>query len=66
MKRLNINVSDGDGTALETIAEEDGITVTEAVRRAIAADVFLRDARARGERVLLQDSAGATREILFR
>jgi predicted transcriptional regulator len=41
--RLNVNVNDETAAALHELAERRGVTVTEVVRRAVAALKFLED-----------------------
>lgn len=66
-KRLNVNLSDEVATELERMATEDGVTVTEVVRRSISTEAFLRDARSRGEKILILDPASQQmREVIFR
>jgi hypothetical protein len=66
-KRLNVNLGDEVYDALEKMAQDDGLTVTEALRRSISTEAFIRAARSRGERVLLLDpKTKETREIVFR
>lgn len=65
-KRLGINISDKTFEELSTIAEEDGVTVTEVVRRSILTENFLREQQAAGELVVLEDTHGNQRQLVFR
>lgn len=64
-KRLSINISDKTFAELSTIAEEDGVTITEVVRRSILTENFLREQQAAGELVVLEDAHGNQRQLVF-
>ncbi|MGB3764490.1 MAG: ribbon-helix-helix protein, CopG family [Ornithinimicrobium sp.] len=51
--RLNVNVNDDTAEALRKLAEEDGTTVTEIVRRAVSVYKFFDDARDQGKTIQL-------------
>lgn len=49
------------------MAAEEGVTVTEVVRRSISTESFLRQAQAAGEKVILLDPQNQQmREVVFR
>lgn len=50
--RLNINLSEETANQLKSIADEKGITYTEAVRRAIEVMRFFEDEKAKGRTIL--------------
>lgn len=52
MTRLSINIGPETETQLKSIADEKGITYTEAVRRAIEVMRFLEDEKAKGRTIL--------------
>ncbi len=65
-KRLNVNLGDEVYTTLEKMAADDGLTVTEALRRSISTEAFIREARSRGERILILDpETKEMREVVF-
>lgn len=49
--RLNVNINDDTAVALRKLAEEEGTTVTEIVRRAVSVYKFFDDAR-RGDKTI--------------
>ena len=51
--------------ALRGMARAGGTSMTEQLRKAISTEKWLRDIR-RDHRVLLQDSAGNVREVIFK
>lgn len=51
---------------LKRLADDNGITRTEALRRAIATESYIADQVAAGRRVLIEDSDGQLRELAFR
>jgi len=65
-KRLSISLSDDAANLLEFLAQSQGITQNEALRRAIATEAYLLEERTQGTKVLLQKSDRELREVLFR
>lgn len=65
-KRLSISLSDDAARLLEFLAESQGITQNEALRKAIATEAYLLEERMQGTKVLLQKSDKEIREVLFR
>jgi hypothetical protein len=65
-KRLSISLSDDAANLLEFLAQSQGITQNEALRRAIATEAYLLKERMEGTKVLLQKSDKEIREVLFR
>jgi Ribbon-helix-helix protein, copG family len=65
-KRLSISLSDDAANLLEFLAQSQGITQNEALRRAIATEAYLLEERLQGTKVLLQKSDKEIREVLFR
>lgn len=65
-KRLSISLSDDAANLLEFLAQSQGITKNEALRRAIATEAYLLEERLQGTKVLLQKSDKEIREVLFR
>lgn len=51
--RLSVNINDETAAALRELADQDGVTVTEVVRRAVSVYKFFVDARAEGETIQL-------------
>ena len=65
-KRMSIGLSGETVELLEFLAQSQGISQTEAIRRAIATDVYFLKERLDGSKVLLQKSNKEIREVLFR
>lgn len=55
--RLSVNLNDDTANALRKLAEERGVSVTEAVRRAISLYNYLEDEVRSGRHVQTADSA---------
>jgi hypothetical protein len=65
-KRMSISLT-GDATEmLKFLAESQGITQNEALRKAIATEAYLLQERQKGSKVLLQKSDNEIREVIFR
>jgi hypothetical protein len=65
-KRMSIGLSGETVELLEFLADSQGISQTEAIRRAIATDVYFIKERLEGSKVLLQKPDKEIREVLFR
>ena len=63
--RLSVNLNQETADALKEIAEETGISLTEAVRRAISVYKFVDDEIDAGHRVQTVDQKGAVRELVI-
>ncbi|ADX75271.1 Ribbon-helix-helix protein, copG family (plasmid) [Pseudarthrobacter phenanthrenivorans Sphe3] len=62
--RLNINLTKESAAALKKLAEEQGISVTEAVRRAIAVLNFVQEERKEGRKIQTMEPDGKDRREL--
>jgi hypothetical protein len=62
--RLSVNLSPDVAEELKKYAGRKGISITEAVRRAIAVLNFVDDAQARGASLNLEEG-GTLKEVLF-
>ncbi len=65
-KRMSISLSGDIVELLEFLADRQGISQNEAIRRAIATDVYFLKERLAGGTVLIQKSDKELREVLFR
>jgi hypothetical protein len=63
--RLSVNLSPEAADALRTITARRGITLTEAVRRAISTQYYIEQALDEGARIILAGPGDTTRELLF-
>jgi hypothetical protein len=55
MTRLSVNINDDTAAALRSLAEEDGVTITEVVRRAVSVYKFFDEAKDAGKTIQLVD-----------
>lgn len=62
--RLNVNLNKETAAALKELAEKQGISLTEAVRRAIALLKFIDDEQAEGRKIQTMDSDGKNKREL--
>lgn len=65
-KRMSISLSGDIVELLEFLAERQGISQNEAIRRAIATDVYFLKERLEGAKILIQKPDKEIREVLFR
>jgi Ribbon-helix-helix protein, copG family len=54
-QKISVNLSHEVLGALRELAERDGVTMTEVLRRAISTQVFIEDAQREGKAILLRD-----------
>ena len=62
--RLSVNLSPEVADELKGYASRKGVSITEAIRRAITVLTFVEDAQARGASLHLEEK-GALKEVLF-
>lgn len=62
--RLNADLAPDVAQALEDLASTQGISLSEAVRRAISTESFLQRKRSAGSKVLLEED-GKLKELVF-
>jgi len=62
--RLNADLSPEVAKALKELAEKQGISLTEALSRAISTEKVLDEKRRKGGKVLIEE-AGNLKELLF-
>lgn len=65
-KRMSISLSGDAAWYLEKLAKAQGISQTEALRKAIATEAYLHEAIKEGARVLLEQPNKEIKEIVFR
>jgi hypothetical protein len=65
-KRMSIGLSGDIVELLEFLAERQGISQNEAIRRAIATDYYFLKERLQGANVLIQKPDKEIREVVFR
>lgn len=62
--RLTANISPDVADALKSLADEQGVTITEALRRAISTEKYLKDKVEGGAKVLVEEG-GKLKELVF-
>lgn len=65
-KRMSITLSSDAAKWLELLAESQGITQTEALRKAIATEAYIQKEIAEGSKILIQKADKEIREVVFR
>jgi putative aminopeptidase FrvX len=64
--RLNADLSPDVAEALKNLAEKQGVSLTEALSRAISTEAVLAEKRRKGGKVLIQEGEGGSlKELLF-
>jgi len=61
--KVTVNLTEDDVAELKEQAERDSITMTDALRRSIAVGKLVTGAVRNGEKVLIENSRGETRQI---
>jgi hypothetical protein len=62
--RLNADLSPDVANALKNLADSQGVSLTEALSRAIGTEATLTDQRRKGGKVLVENG-GAIKELVF-
>ena len=64
--KVTVNLPDDTVEAIKTIADQNGTTVTEALRQVIENQRFLRDEAQNGNKVLIQNVGdNSVRQVIF-
>jgi len=63
--RLSIKLSAEAAEAIREVTERRGITITEAIRRAISIHKYIDDANARGAKILIREQDDSMMELVF-
>ena len=66
MVKVTVNLPEQVVEALEQMARDENVTKTEALRRAISTEKYLRDAQGEGSKVLIEEKDGTVERIVFR
>jgi Ribbon-helix-helix protein, copG family len=65
--KVTVNMTQEDVDALKEIAEAQGITLTEALRRAVRTEKFIQDTMAEDANILVEDKKKKTvKQVVFR
>lgn len=65
-KRMSVTLSGDAAKWLESLAESQGITQTEALRKAIATEAYIQREISEGSKILVQKADKEIREVVFR
>lgn len=65
--KVSVNLSPDVVQALREVSSTAGVTITEAIRRAIGTEKFLMEEMRKGNRILIEDKKGGKmRQIVLR
>lgn len=64
--KLTVNLSDEVAQTLKTMAQQNGITITEQLRRAISTEKWVEDIDKDQSKKLIVEEAGQLKEVVFR
>ena len=62
--RLNVNLNQETADALKQLADSQGVSLTEAVRRAIAISKFVADEQSKGRKIQTMNNQGKDKKEL--
>jgi len=63
--KMSVNLSDSAAQVLKDLAEKNGVTVTEQLRRSIATELWREQVEDANGKILVEDSKGKIREVEF-
>ena len=63
--RLSVNLSAEAAEAIREMTSRRGITITEALRRAISTQKYVEDAMERGAKILIEEPGKPVKELVF-
>lgn len=63
--RMTVNLSNEVAETIKDLAQRNGITVTEQLRRSIATEVWRENVERNRGKVLVEDESGRVREVEF-
>ena len=64
--RVSVNLPDNIVKSLKELAERDGITMTEVLRKAIVTEKLLRDEVDQGNKILIEGKDEKLRQLIIR
>lgn len=65
VRRVTANLRERDEQNLAKIAEMSGVSRNDAIRKALASEVFIQKALSEGGSILIRDAKGEIREVHF-
>jgi predicted transcriptional regulator len=63
--KMSVNLSDDAAKTLKSMADTNGVTVTEELRRSISTELWREQVEKAGAKVLVEYPDGQVREVLF-
>jgi predicted transcriptional regulator len=63
--KMSVNLSEEAAQALKNLADQNGVTITEQLRRSIATEVWREGVERTQGKVLVEDAKGNVREVEF-
>jgi hypothetical protein len=63
--KMSVNLSDDAAQTLKKLADKNGVTVTEQLRRSIATEVWRERVEDSRGKVLVEDASGQIRQVEF-
>lgn len=63
--KMSINLSDEAATKLKQLADKNGVTVTEQLRRSISTELWREQVTDSNSKILVQDPSGSVHEVVF-
>ena len=64
--RLSVNVAPDVADTLRALAAEQNTTVTDVLRKAIGTEKFMRDARKRDAKILIEEVDKSVKQVVLR
>lgn len=63
--RMSVNLSNEVAETIKDLAQRNGVTVTEQIRRSVATEVWRETVERNRGKVLVEDESGRVREVEF-
>lgn len=63
--RITANLPASVANEMKNMANRDGVSMTEILRRAISREKFFEEAKNKNEKIILQESNGKMKEVVF-
>jgi hypothetical protein len=65
VRRVTASLRDRDEANLKEVAERSGLSQNDAIRQALATEVWVQETLDAGGKILVQDDDGVVREVRF-
>lgn len=63
--KMSVNLSDDAAQTLKNLADKNGVTVTEQLRRSISTELWREQVEEKHGKVLVEEPGGQIREVVF-